>query len=244
MSTNDAAVINDETETEIVSTDAEAELRAAKAEADKLPAEGAENLKEETAIEGEEKSDPTLTTKVPSEHDLEWYKTAYEQSTTEALRLKGELDKKVEAPPVTPVTETDDPTPEQMYLRTKIAEETQAAFKPYLERYSQLSDDANYKEFVAESELLGRVFVEKNKRLPTPSELYSKTVASLGWKPDTSDELGAALKDGAASPRTPSTTPGPTPKSKVTDEMIAVNQKMYPNKTRAEIIEELEPHIN
>jgi hypothetical protein len=94
-----------------------------------------------------------------------------------------------------------------MYLRTKIAEETQAAFKPYLEQYSQLNDDANYKEFVAESELLGRVFVEKNKRLPTPSELYSKTVASLGWKPDTSDELGAALKDGAASPRTASATP-------------------------------------
>jgi hypothetical protein len=84
-----------------------------------------------------------------------------------------------------------------MYLRTKIAEETQAAFKPYLEQYPQLNDEANYKEFVAESELLGRVFVEKNKRLPTPSELYSKTVASLGWKPDTSEELGAALKDGA-----------------------------------------------
>jgi hypothetical protein len=78
-------------------TDLEAELREAKAQADKLPAEEAENLKEETAIEGEEKSDPTLTTKVPSEHDLEWYKKAYEQSTTEALRLKGELDKKVEA---------------------------------------------------------------------------------------------------------------------------------------------------
>jgi hypothetical protein len=200
---------NDEPVTEIieeVTTDLEAELREAKAQADKLPAEGAENPKEETAIEGEEKS-PTLTTKVPSEHDLEWYKKAYEQSTTEALRLKGELDKK--APPVTPVAEVDNPTPEQMYLRTKIAEETQAAFKPYLEQYSQLSNDDSYKEFVAESELLGRVFVEKNKRLPTPSELYSKTVASLGWKPDTSDELGAALRDGAASPRTASATPGP-----------------------------------
>jgi hypothetical protein len=236
---------NDEPETEIideVSTDLEAELREAKADADKLPAEEAENPKEETATDGEEKSDPPLTTEVPSEHDLEWYKTAYEQSTKEALRLKGELDKK--APPVAPVTEVDNPTPEQMYLRTKIAEETQAAFKPYLEQYSQLSNDDSYKEFVAESELLGRVFVEKNKRLPTPSELYSKTVASLGWKPDTSDELGAALKDGAASARTPSAPPTPAPKSKVTDEMIAVNQKMYPNKTRAEIIEELEPHIN
>lgn len=197
---------------------------------------------EEEPTKGDES--PNLTTEVPPEHDLEWYKKAYEESTKEGLRLKGELDKKVEAPPVTPVTEADNPTPEQMYLRTKIAEETQAAFKPYLDSYPQLADDANYKEFVAESELLGRVFVEKNKRLPTPSELYSKTVASLGWKPDTSEELGAALKDSAATPRTASSTPANSAKSKVSDEVIAMNLEMYPNKTRAEIIEELEPHIN
>lgn len=244
----------DELETieEEVSTDLIEDLKQAKA-ADK-PSEETEQVTNTESAEAEEEtqveSEATFTKEVPSipgETPEEYYKNlekAYQNSTTEALRLKGELDKKVTAPPVTPVTESEELTPEQMYLRTKIAEETQEAFKPYLEKYPQLKDETSYKDFVNESELLGRVFVEKNKRLPSPNELYSKTVASLGWSADNSEELGSALKDTSSSVRVASAIPAGSPQSKVTEEMIGLNLKMYPNKSRQEIIEELEPHIN
>ena len=245
MATNATDEVTEEQLTD--TTDVEAELRQAKAEAKDKPEaqETAQDTQSTETAEAEEQSDATLTSEATSEpeKDLDWYKKAYEESTKEALRLKGELDKKVEAPPVTPVIEEDNLTPEQMYLRTKIAEETQEAFKPYLEKYPQLKEDSSYKEFVAESELLGKVFVDKYKRLPTPNELYAKTVASLGWTADNSEQLSSAIKDSAASPRTSSGTPSLPPKSKVTEEMIEINQKMYPNKSRQEIIEELEPHI-
>lgn len=237
---------NDETETEVVdevSTDLEAELREAKAEADKLPAEEADKDKTET-VKGEES--PTLTTEVPPEHDLEWYKTAYEQSTKEGLRLKGELDKKVEPPAVSVTPESDDSvlTPEQLYVKQMLIKESDDAFSEVLRRYPQVKDPDTYKRFSETAKIVSKTIVDVEKRLPFAKELYAKTAVIMGLQADNSDELGAALKDGASSPRTASSAPGPAPKSKVTEEMIATNLKMYPNKTRAEIIEELEPHIN
>jgi hypothetical protein len=170
---------------------------------------------------------------------------AYEESTKEGLRLKGELDKKVEAPAVS-VSNNDDSvlTPEQLYVKQMLIKESDDAFAEVLQRYPEVKDPDTYKRFSSTAEIVSKTIVDSEKRLPFAKELYAKTAVIMGLKPDTSDELGAALKDGAASPRTASSSPGPAPKSKVTDEMIAANLKMYPNKTRAEIIEELEPHIN
>jgi hypothetical protein len=249
MSTNDETETTD-TEVEEVSsgaestTDLEAELREAKAQADKLPAEEADKDKTEAV---EESKDSTLTTEVPS-HDLEWYKKAYEQSTTEALRLKGELDKKVEAPQVTETsTETSDDsvlTPEQLYVKQMLIKESDEAFAGIVEKYPSVKDPDTYKRFSETAKIVSKTIVDAEKRLPLAKELYDKTAIILGLQADTSDELGAALKDGASATRIAAATPGPAPKSKVTDEMVAANLKMYPNKTRAEIIEELEPHIN
>ena len=90
MSTNDEDVINDEPEVieEETSTDLEAELREAKAEADKQPVVEAETEPTET-VEAEEAQAPEATLTTEPEHDLDWYKKAYDNSTKEALRLKG-----------------------------------------------------------------------------------------------------------------------------------------------------------
>lgn len=193
----------------------------------------------ETA-EAEGKPEATLTTD-PGK-DLDWYKTAYENSTTEALRLKAELDKKVETlPEVTPTGEV--PTPEQLYIRQKQNEEITAAFSEVSAKYPQLKDKATYDKFVEQANVLGRVIVETDKRFPSPKELYDKTVVILGLQPDNSEALGAAIKTGAETPRTSSGPAAIPQKSKVTEEMITMNLKMYPKKSRQEIIEELEPHI-
>lgn len=195
------------------------------------------------------KPEATLTNEVPPEpaKDLNWYKTAYENSTTEAMRLKAELDKKVETPPppaVLPPVTDEVLTPEQLYIRQKQNEEITEAFNDITTKYPDLKDKPTYDKFVAEANVLGRVIVETEKRFPSPKELYDKTVVIMGLQPDNSEALGSALKDSAATPRTVSGPAAPAPQSKVTEAMIAMNLKMYPTKSRQEIIEELEPHIN
>lgn len=247
MSTNDESE-STESQEEVVSTDAEAELREAKAEAETNSSEETEQVAQSTeSAEEEAQAESTFTKEVPSipgDTPEEYYKNlekAYQNSTTEALRLKGELDKKVEAP-VAPVTETL--TPEQLYIRQKQNEEITEAFNEVSDKYPQLKDQAVYDRFVAEAQVVGKVITESEQRLPSPKELYAKTAVILGLNADNSEELGTALKDAGASTRTSSAIPAGPQKSKVTDEMINLNMKMYPNKTRQEIIEELEPHIN
>lgn len=211
----------------------------------KEPAPEAPNAEETEEAKEEPKPEATLTTE--PEHDLDWYKKAYEESTKEGLRLKGELDKKVETPPpptvITPPATDEVLTPEQLYIRQKQNEEITAAFSEITAKYPALKEPGTYDSFVAQANLVGRVIVEGEKRYPSPTELYEKTAVILGLTPDNSEAIGTALKDSAGAPRTASSIPGPAPKSKVTEEMIAMNLKMYPDKSRQQIIEELEPHI-
>lgn len=193
----------------------------------------------ETAEAKEEvKTDPEATLTTEPEKDLDWYKKAYENSTTEALRLKGELDKKVEAP-LPPVDGTM--TTEQLYIRTQLIKESDEAFKAILAKYPGVNDVRD--NFKTTSEQLTKVIVDTEKRFPQAMELYEKTAIILGLQPDNSEALGAAIKTGAETPRTSSGPATPPQKSKVTEEMIAMNLKMYPKKSREEIIAELEPHI-
>jgi len=254
MATN--ADVEEETE---VSTDVVDDLRKAKEESEPnsiteelTPSEEESTKDEESPAEEESKDEPeaTLTTEPQEpEHDLAWYEKAYGESTAEALRLKKENDelKKVSTPPVidTPSVTTDDVTltPEQLYIKQKQDEETAEAFGKVQEDYPQVKDKAEYDRFVAMAQTVGKNIVDAEKRLPPPKEVYAKTVVLLGWTADDkAEKLGAALKDGAASPRVSSGSSQPTT-SKVTDAMIAANRKMYPGKSDAEIREELEPYI-
>lgn len=232
-----------------VSPDAVADLAAAKAEAQDKPQaeETAQVTNTETAeVKEEAKAEPETTLTKEPEHDLDWYKKAYEESTKEGLRLKGELDKKVELPPPEVLTPPADKvlTPEQLYIRQKQNEEITEAFSEITVKYPTLKEKDVYDKFTAEANLVGRVIVESEKRYPSPKELYEKTAVILGLSPDNSEAVGAALKDNAATPKTSSAPASPSPATKVTEDMISTNLKMYPNKTRQEIIEELEPHIN
>lgn len=206
--------------------------------------------------DGTKEPEATFTKEVPSipgNTPEEYHKNlaaAYQNSTTEAMRLKGELDKKVETPtptvqtPVVPTTGDEVLTPEQLYIRGKQIEESDAAFVQVKEKYPALEDKSTYDKFVAESRALGAFIVQDQKRFPSPSELYEKTAVILGLSPDNSEAIGSAVKDAAGAPRTASGPAAIPPKSKVTEEHIAMNQKMYPGKSRQQIIEELEPHIN
>lgn len=246
---------------------AEEELRQAKEEevTKTTEPEAPDESTEETAQSGDESTEEeasaesTFTKLVPSiggdslEEHAALVAKAYGESTKEALRLKGELDKislskaqetAASQTGVLPDTDTEtELTPEQLYIRGKQKEETDKAFADISQNYPQVLEQENYQKFVTSAAVFGRAILLNEKRFASPAELYRKTVIDLGWdKDDSKERLGAALKDGATSTRTGvSSGPG---KSKVTDEMISLNQRMYPGKSRAEIIKELEPHIN
>lgn len=253
-----------------VSQDEVADLAAAKAEAEDKPEaeESAQVANTETeedaqasegaqAPEAEDEApaepDATLTNDVPAEpeKDLEWYKKAYENSTTEALRLKGELDKakpeapvpSSEPPPVQPGAESLDP--DRLYLEHLRTKDINTVWTKVIGEYPQLADPKGdtYKKFVSRANVMGKTILEEEKRYVEPSELYPMVISSLGLnKGDDQDKLAAALKDGAASPKVTSGKATPS-KSKVTDAMIAVNQRIYPGKSASEIREELEPYV-
>lgn len=248
MSTNDDEAT--EAPAEEVSTTQEDEqlrqdLKNSIANDTKTEASDTETAPNAEAAEAEGKPEATLTTEVLPEpdKDLAWYKTAYAESTKESLRLKGELDKKVETP-VAPVATDEVLTPEQLYIRQKQNEEINEAFSEITAKYPTLKEKETYDKFTAEANLVGRVIVESEKRYPSPKELYEKTAVILGLQPDNSEALSAAVKDSGAATRTSSGTAAIPPQSKVTEDMIAMNLKMFPGKSRQEIIEELEPHIN
>lgn len=241
----------DEEEVETLDT-SEEDLRKAKEESETNPETKEPAPSEEEPTKGEEspakeQSKAPLTTEIPDEKDLDWYKKAYEQSTKEALRLKGELDKKPETSPA-PVTETKTDTvdPDKLYLEHLRTKDLSTVWTAVLGDYPQLADpngDA-YKKFVQRANVMGRTILEDEKRYVEPSELYPMVISSLGLnKGDDQDRLGAALKDGGATPKINSGSPQKPTQSKVTDSMVAANMRMYPNKTRQEIIEELEDYV-
>lgn len=251
MSTND--------ETPVVPQDQVADLEAAKAEAEVTKTETTVSAPEVTKTdETPEVTDPaetvepetTFTKLVPSiagdnlEDHAKKLAEAYQASTAEALRLKAELEKGQAPAAETPVTPTTTLTPEQLYINTKIKEESDAAYAELAKNYPQATDAEEYKKFTHNAQILGKTITEAEGRLPSPKELYAKTAVLLGWTAqDNAEKLAAAVKDGASSPQVSSGAPAPTPKSKVTDAMIIANRKMYPGKTDAEIREELEPYI-
>lgn len=183
---------------------------------------------------------PSIAGETPEEYQTNLEK-AYQESTKEALRLKALSD----APPP-PVelrnTDTENLTPEQLYIRQKMDEDIAVAFNKVQEDYPQVKDKSEYDRFTAMSASVGKNILDAEKRQAPPREVYAKAAVLLGWtQDDAKEKLGSALKDSATSTRTGvASSPG---KSKVTDKMIAENQKWYPDKSRAEIIKELEPYI-
>lgn len=188
---------------------------------------------------------------------------AYKNSTTEAMRLKGELDEAQKAPPVTqppaddktPIGETPPATPAtpksptDLYVQQKLDEEIYSAFEVTKKEYPQVSDPAEYAKFTREVQIFSRTIMETQGRLASPAELYGKAAVSLGWEkkatePDEKDKLGMATKNSAGTSRSAAAPAKPKPVGKqVSPKMLAMNRKFYPGKTDAEIIEELTPYL-
>ncbi len=174
---------------------------------------------------------------------------SYENSTTEAMRLKGELDGKADKTEGKPADGVEvDPTDiVSLYAKQKMDEEITTAFTDFRKVYTQaVPGTADYDAFVTEVAVLSKTIRESQKRLASPKELYAKAAVILGWeasdKADDKDKLRIAVKGSASTSKTSSAVKAPK-KSKVTDTMVAANRLMYPDKTDAEIREELEPWV-
>ena len=180
---------------------------------------------------------------------------AYKNSTTEALRLKGELDKT--PPPVTPPAPTTPNTEEptvpapttatDLWVQQQLDKEIQDAFRGTQKEYPQVNNQADYDRFTSRVRVLSQTILAEEKRLASPAELYNAAAVSLGWQkqsvPDSQDKLGMALKDNASATKVGSAAGKAAPKTKVSQAMIELNRKMYPGKTDDEIRTELEEYI-
>jgi hypothetical protein len=173
---------------------------------------------------------------------------AYNNSTSEAMRLKIIVDQaKLQENSNEKVgdLDTNDLNPLSLYAKQKMDEEIQIDFEAFKKKFPQVNDQAEYNKFTVEVSTLSNTILQSQKRLASPKELYQKAAVILGWEPDMitgKDRLGAAIK-GTASMSKSSSTIKKTVRSKVTDQMIAVNRLMYPGKTDDEIRKELEPYV-
>jgi hypothetical protein len=220
--------------------------------------ENSDQASEETEDQSEEtptfvKEFPYIKGDTPEEYakNLE---EAYKHSTSEALRLKKEVDK---APnPASPIGETDDedvdtttaPDITTSWVNQQMDKEISRAYEKFKADYPQVSDADNYDKFTKEVATFSRTIMETQGRMAEPSELYQKAALSLGWEkqsvPSEKEKLGMAFKQNAASSKTNASGAKIAAKSKVTDAHIATHRQMTgTTKSDAEIRKELEAHI-
>ncbi len=232
---------------------AKAEVESAKAEdetAEAEPKSESEETSEEDGqtddqADGEAQAEPTFVKQVPSiagdtEEDYRKnLEVAYQQSTAEALRLKGLADAAADD---TPPENTEPVDPRLLYLDRLLNKDIQTTFAEFKKSYPQVDDPAEYARFENEAASLSRYYQTQNQVL-TADELYPKVAAILGWQSgESKDKLNMALKDKAAVSKTTSATTT-KPKSKISEDIMAWNRQAYPNKTDEEIRKELEPYL-
>lgn len=173
---------------------------------------------------------------------------AYQNSTSEALRLKRELDELKSSEDYTP-PDNSNTSPAELYMKQKMDEEINTAYQEVVKKYPQVQEQQYYDAFTREVAVLSKTILESQGRLAPPSELYKKATAILGW--ESADEITDGEKTTLSIKNRIST--GKTSngakstkrtKSKVNQAMIEANRKMYPDKTDAEIRAELEPYVN
>lgn len=197
----------------------------------------------ETEAEAEEssfvKQFPQIKGDTPEEYAKNLEK-AYENSTAEAMRLRKPPETEKTDEPETPTDITS------LYTKQQMDKEITQAWTAFQKQYPQVTDEAEYETFTRTVTELSNTILQSQKRLATPEELYRKAAGILEWTPEevtNEDKLKTAVKDSAASSKSSTGTKGKSV-SKVTDAMLAANRKMYPDKSDAEIREELEPYIN
>lgn len=167
-------------------------------------------------------------------------------SNTEGKRLSDALKTKESSSESDATTETVDISdPLQLWAKQNLDKQIQEAYSDFSKSYPQVTDQAQYDQFTLIVSELTNTIRQSQNRLAEPAELYSKAAVILGWKPeavDSKDKLNMAIKGNASIAKTTSATKS-TPRSKVTDQMIAANKLMFPKKSEEEIRKELEPYV-
>lgn len=208
-----------------------------------------EDTEEEGEEDGQTDDQATFTKEFPNikgdtpEEYAKNLEIAYQNSTAEALRLKGLTDKPADNAEK-PVVDTSDPV--ALFMKQKMDEEITTAYTKFADQYPQVKSEPEYAKFTSTVAELSQTILQSQGRLAPPAELYKKAAAILDWQsevPTPDDKLKDAVRNNTSTSRTSSTTKK-TSTSKVTDAMVATNRKMYPNKTDAQIREELEPYVN
>lgn len=170
---------------------------------------------------------------------------AYNNSTAEFKRLREEAAQDTGVGDTT-ADEVDLSSPTALYMKQKMDEEITTAYTDFSKNYPQVQDQTEYDKFTRTVTTLSQTILQSEKRLASPKELYTKAAVILNWEPDNKvsdkDRLGNALKNTASISKSATSTKKSS-KSKVTDQMVAANKLMYPDKTDAEIREELEPYV-
>jgi hypothetical protein len=197
---------------------------------------------------------PNIKGDTPEEY-LKNLEQSYKHSTSEAMRLKRELDSGKETTPPKPVvTKSDDGggeelTPDQLWLRQQMDEQIATSFENFKKDYPQVDDPDEYDKFKQEVSVFSTAIMSGQNRMASPSELYQKAALSLGWEKQSAvsdkEKLGIAIKEGAASSKAVSSGAKPPAKSKVSDAQVATYKKANPSTTLtdSEIRKELEPYI-
>lgn len=211
-----------------------------------------EEVEEEADDQGAEaesfvKEFPNIKGDTPEEYARNLEK-AYQNSTKEALRLKGLQ----EAPKITSTEDEGEAdqkttTPLELWAQQELNKKITKAYTNFSKEYPQVEEKADYDKFTRRVSALSKTILSDEGRLEEPATLYRMAAASLGWKsegePTEKEKLGMALKEKGASSKPGASGAKPSTKSKVTDGMIKASKMMYPGKTDAEIREELEPYI-
>lgn len=173
---------------------------------------------------------------------------AYKNSTAEALRLKD-----AQAPKPTGETpkEDDKPAtslnPTELFVQQELDKKVNAAWTSFQKDYDQVSDTAEYEKFRRRVNIISKAIISDEGRLAEPDEVYAAAAASLNWsktsQPSADEKLKMGLKDKASNSRTSSGTAKKPKDPQMSEAMLALNRKMYPGKSDAQILKELEEYL-
>lgn len=228
---------------------------------------------EKPPIEGEQPPEATppatFTKQFPNLKGEDWpsygpeLENAYQNSFTEGMRLKGELDKALTqireltsapaGPPPVPPADAPPPVPppnqppsglqqtaEFQWLQSAQQAEMRRSFGSFMKIYPQVTDETNFKVFSDAVQPVTDMFARIEGRQPTYDELFPKIADVLGWQPESKDGIrGQAIKEAAASGSPSAVTPAPGRTPAVSDAEVMVFLRMNPGMSRDDAMKEI-----
>lgn len=212
-----------------------------------------------TEESSEEEEEPKFVKKFPQikgdtfEDYAKNLEEAYDNSTAEYHRLRESQNQNEAAPSAGEESGEDrtsgtiSPTdPLSLYAKQKMDEEIDIAYTDFRKDFPQVTDKSNYDAFTREVQVMSKTIMESQGRLASPKELYNKAAIALGWERqptvDSKEKLTMALKDKSGSSKASGISKGAPKQPKISEAEIQANMKMYPAKTRQQIIKELTPY--